>query len=168
MPLRVSIAAVQKLLCLKRASQNGVNSCPPLSFGRRNGMDPRVKPEDDDGAVASPHERRSIIVRRIQLLRPQPFLTLMRPGQKIPVEGVAAKILERPVRLGAVEVGLLHQMYDHLARLRDLLPEFGDGLVGHFYLSRLNCLEFKLALSDHPATACFFSTLRLFRANPAL
>ena len=56
---------------------------------------------------------------------------MMRPGQKIAVEIIAAKIVQRPMGLGAVEGGLVHQMGDDLARLRDLLPEFGNGSVRH-------------------------------------
>src|SRR4051812_27356055 len=62
---------------------------------------------------------------------------MARPRQEIPLEGIAAEIVQRPVCLGAVEGGLVHQMSDDLAGLRDLLPELGDGFVCHVVCSRL-------------------------------
>lgn len=56
------------------------------------------------------------------------------PWQKVLLERVAAEIVQRPVRFGAVEGGLVHQVRDHLARLRDLLLQLSDGPVGHAYL----------------------------------
>lgn len=59
------------------------------------------------------------------------------PWQEIPVERIAAEIVERPMRLGAIEGSLLDEVRDNLARLHDLLPEFGNRLLGHAFRSCL-------------------------------
>src|SRR4029078_7645995 len=56
---------------------------------------------------------------------------MMRPRQEVAVELIAAEIIQRAMGFRAVEGGLVHQMGDDLARLRDLLPEFGNVSVSH-------------------------------------